>query len=151
MHEVLPGETYTDKLGTIRKSFKEIGYDPYAHLEEDDNNDDTVEDLIEEKKDRWDCETVLSTSTDNFLRPGDSNSLVLGTYSNLENHPRMIRARGASKPPKITINPKTGVPTVQTATTEATGNAEAFQSELSRRKFYIIPMMTRQFKGFPKL
>ena len=60
MHPVLPGESTADKLGTIRKSLKEIGHDPYAQLEEDENSDDTLEDLVEEKRDRWDCETILS-------------------------------------------------------------------------------------------
>jgi protein LTV1 len=34
------------------------------------------------------------------------------TYSNLENHPRLIRARGTKAVPKIKLDPKTGLPTV---------------------------------------
>lgn len=34
------------------------------------------------------------------------------TYSNLENHPRLIRARQAKPVPKIQLDPKTGLPTV---------------------------------------
>ena len=60
MHQVLHGESNADKLGTIRQSLKEIGYDPYALLNEEENSDDTLEDLVEEKKERWDCETILS-------------------------------------------------------------------------------------------
>lgn len=53
--------------------------------------------IIEDNyRDRWDCETVLST------------------YSNLSNHPRMLRLRDVRgpKPAKITIDPKTGFPLV---------------------------------------
>ncbi|GAA5841112.1 hypothetical protein JCM11251_008021 [Rhodosporidiobolus azoricus] len=63
--------------------------------------------LEDERKDRWDCETVLST------------------YSNLSNHPRMLRLRDsmgkkkktfsdASSPSvaQIKIDPKTGFPMV---------------------------------------
>lgn len=34
------------------------------------------------------------------------------TYSNLENHPRLIRARGNKPVPKIRLDPKTGLPSV---------------------------------------
>jgi len=34
------------------------------------------------------------------------------TYSNLENHPRLIRARAEKPVPKIRLDPKTGLPTV---------------------------------------
>jgi len=34
------------------------------------------------------------------------------TYSNLENHPRLIRVRDTKMVPKIRLNPKTGLPTV---------------------------------------
>ena len=34
------------------------------------------------------------------------------TYSNLENHPRLIRARDAKAVLKIKLDPKTGLPTV---------------------------------------
>lgn len=32
------------------------------------------------------------------------------TYSNLENHPRLIRVRDAKSVPKIKLDPKTGLP-----------------------------------------
>ncbi|POY73776.1 hypothetical protein BMF94_3316 [Rhodotorula taiwanensis] len=53
--------------------------------------------IIEDNyQDRWDCETVLST------------------YSNLSNHPRMLRLRDSRgpKPAQIKIDPKTGFPMV---------------------------------------
>jgi protein LTV1 len=33
------------------------------------------------------------------------------TYSNLENHPRLIRVRDTKAVPKIRLDPKTGLPT----------------------------------------
>ena len=36
---------------------------------------------------------------------------LLATYSNLENHPRLIRARQTNPVPKIQLNPRTGLPT----------------------------------------
>lgn len=38
------------------------------------------------------------------------------TYSNLENHPRLIRARDAKAIPKIKLHPKTGLPTTANTT-----------------------------------
>ncbi|EJD03733.1 Low temperature viability protein [Fomitiporia mediterranea MF3/22] len=96
MRPVLPGETVTDKLGTIRQSLKEIGYDAHAQLEEDeDESDEAYRELVEEKGERWDCETILST------------------YSNLENHPKLIRVRNTEKVPKIHLDPKIGVPSLK--------------------------------------
>jgi protein LTV1 len=37
---------------------------------------------------------------------------VLATYSNLENHPRLIRARQVKATPKMTLDSKTGLPIV---------------------------------------
>ncbi|BGO98869.1 Cytoplasmic protein [Rhodotorula toruloides ATCC 204091] len=52
--------------------------------------------IEDQQKERWDCETVLST------------------YSNLSNHPRMLRLRDSRgpKPAQIKLDPKTGFPTV---------------------------------------
>lgn len=36
----------------------------------------------------------------------------VATYSNLENHPRLIRARHTKSVPKISLDPKTGLPIV---------------------------------------
>lgn len=61
LRAVLPGETVTDKLGTIRQSFG----DPHAVLaladDADDDDIDAYDEFVEEKADRWDCETILST------------------------------------------------------------------------------------------
>ncbi|CAE6489957.1 unnamed protein product [Rhizoctonia solani] len=46
------------------------------------------------EQDRWDCETILST------------------YSNLENHPRLILARDRRPVPRIQLDPRTGLPSV---------------------------------------
>lgn len=64
MRHVLPGETVTEKLGTIRQSLREIGYDAKEQLaeDEDEGSDDAFDNLVEEKADRWDCETILSMS-----------------------------------------------------------------------------------------
>lgn len=37
---------------------------------------------------------------------------LIGTYSNLENHPRLIRARDSKSVPKIQLDPRTGLPSV---------------------------------------
>lgn len=62
MRPVLPGENVAGKLGTIRQSLRDIGYDAHASLreEEHDSDNDDFDELAEEKKDRWDCETILS-------------------------------------------------------------------------------------------
>ncbi|KAH8119968.1 Low temperature viability protein [Phellopilus nigrolimitatus] len=115
MRHVLPGETVTDKLGTIRRSLKEIGYDAHGQLEEgaDGEDDDGFERLEEAKGDRWDCETILST------------------YSNLENHPRLIRARETKSVPKIYLDPKTGLPSVKPAKDEKRSTANVANGDVS--------------------
>jgi len=56
----------------------------------DDNIYAEIED--DEKPERWDVETILTT------------------YTNLENHPRLIKAREKPKVSKIRLDPKTGFP-----------------------------------------
>ncbi|KAF8079061.1 Low temperature viability protein-domain-containing protein [Lyophyllum atratum] len=92
----LAGESGVEKLDTIRRA---LGQDDRVWLgsaEDDDVNDEDIMMPLDldDKKDRWDCETVLTT------------------YSNLENHPRLIRARDPKPVPKIHLDPKTGLPTV---------------------------------------
>ncbi|PCH34127.1 Low temperature viability protein [Wolfiporia cocos MD-104 SS10] len=97
MRRVLAGETATEKLDTIRKSLGAV------HLREDDDDEKDLMFMpldVDEKQERWDCETILTT------------------YSNLENHPRLIRARQEKPIPKIRLDPKTGMPIVD-------GNAPA--------------------------
>ena len=63
MRPVLPGESVADKLGTIRQSLREIGYDPHAYLADNVDDDDAeFDEYVEEKGDRWDCETILCGS-----------------------------------------------------------------------------------------
>ena len=57
---------------------------------------------------------------------------MLATYSNLENHPRLIRARQVKAAPKIQLNPKSGLPMVQEeelARRAASEDTEAVRSE----------------------
>lgn len=42
-----------------------------------------------------------------------SSDQFSATYSNLENHPRLIRAREPKPVPKIRLDPKTGLPSVE--------------------------------------
>ncbi|KAG6911350.1 hypothetical protein DXG01_001021 [Tephrocybe rancida] len=95
MKQKLDGDTGAEKLDTIRRA---LGQDERVRLddqEDDDDDDDILMPFdVDDKKDRWDCETILST------------------YSNLENHPRLIRARDPRPVAKITLDPKTGFPTV---------------------------------------
>ncbi|KAF8831918.1 Low temperature viability protein-domain-containing protein [Lentinula edodes] len=103
MKPKLDGDTGAEKLDTLRRA---MGQDErirgsLADAEDRDNDDDNEFLRIdEEKKDRWDCETILTT------------------YSNLENHPRLIRVRHSKPVPKICLDPKTGLPSVIDATSK---------------------------------
>ncbi|KAG2367707.1 LTV-domain-containing protein [Suillus spraguei] len=95
---VLPGDSGAEKLNTLRQA---MGQDERVRIRLADDDEDEVDDdrlfagyNAAEKEDTWDCETVLTT------------------YSNLENHPRVIRARASKPVPKITLDPKTGLPTL---------------------------------------
>ena len=59
MQPVLPGDTATQKLDTIRKALGQ------ARLRDDEDSNSESDDIlmpldIDEKQDRWDCETILS-------------------------------------------------------------------------------------------
>ncbi|TFK77525.1 Low temperature viability protein [Pluteus cervinus] len=97
----LEGETGADKLETIRRALGQDERVRVASADPEDDQDILVPKDIDEEKDRWDCETILST------------------YSNLENHPRLIRARDSKHVPKIRLDPKTGLPIVVPQTKEA--------------------------------
>ncbi|XP_001380991.2 protein LTV1 homolog [Monodelphis domestica] len=58
--------------------------------EEDENEEEIVTVVIEEPKQKWDCESICST------------------YSNLYNHPQLIKC--PPKPKHIQISSKTGIP-----------------------------------------
>ncbi|THH02351.1 hypothetical protein EW026_g503 [Hermanssonia centrifuga] len=91
MRPILAGETAVDKLDTFRKA---LGEAKIRDQGEDSEDEILMPTDIDEAKDRWDCETILTT------------------YSNLENHPRLIRARQIRPVPKIQLDPKTGLPIV---------------------------------------
>lgn len=62
MRPKLAGETGVEKLDTLRRA---MGQDDRVRLNDDDDarDDDILMPLdIDDKKDRWDCETILSKS-----------------------------------------------------------------------------------------
>ncbi|KAG2227798.1 hypothetical protein INT45_002036 [Circinella minor] len=108
MQPKLEGESGGQKLDTIREA---LAATKLSDNEKDDDDNESVGTVTAQtvnksrrhetenlelwerpvqKRDTWDCQSVLST------------------YTNLENHPQMISDRGPRK--KITINPKTGMP-----------------------------------------
>nr|GAT61310.1 predicted protein [Mycena chlorophos] len=97
MKPKLEGDNGAAKLDTLRRA---MGQDERVRIEDgDDEVDDIIMPLdIDDRKDRWDCETILTT------------------YSNLENHPRLIRARDGEirkkATTKIHLDPRTGMPLV---------------------------------------
>jgi protein LTV1 len=56
----LPGETGPEKLDTIRRAMGQDERVRIGEQEEDDDSDDIYAPLEDDKKDRWDCETILS-------------------------------------------------------------------------------------------
>ncbi|NXT00663.1 LTV1 protein, partial [Jacana jacana] len=64
--------------------------DSPMHEESEEEKEEIVTVVIEESKEKWDCESILST------------------YSNLYNHPTLIKE--PSKPKPIKISQKTGIP-----------------------------------------
>lgn len=75
------------------------------------------------------------------LRKRVGNSMPSpATYSNLENHPRLIRARQAKSVPKIQVDSKTGLPIVDGQRYSARGKQivtidEEDEDDDDRRKF----------------
>jgi protein LTV1 len=116
MRQVLPGDNPAEKLDTIRRGLGEIRINPGS-------GDEEIEEAIpmpydvDEKKERWDCETILSEYRSSILI-NFSYQLLTATYTNLENHPRLIRARDLETKgiPKIKLDPRTGLPFVQQPT-----------------------------------
>ncbi|KAH9044622.1 LTV-domain-containing protein [Lactarius pseudohatsudake] len=83
-----------EKLQSLRLA---MGRDERVLVDSSDQQervDSDINSTIEEKgkRGRWDVETVLTT------------------YTNLENHPRLIKACEAQKGPRIRLDPKTGFP-----------------------------------------
>ena len=58
MKPVLAGDTGVDKLNTIRKALGEAKIRDLDEAEEDDKVLMPVD--LDEKEDKWDCETILS-------------------------------------------------------------------------------------------
>ncbi|KAJ3750932.1 Low temperature viability protein-domain-containing protein [Lentinula detonsa] len=92
----LDGETGAEKLDTLRRVMgqDERVRESFADTEDLDDDDNEFLRNDQEKQDRWDCETILTT------------------YSNLENHPRVIRVQSLKPVPKIRLDPKTGLPSL---------------------------------------
>ncbi|TFY83434.1 hypothetical protein EWM64_g587 [Hericium alpestre] len=103
-YEILGGKmkpalhgTGAEKLESLRVA---MGQDERVREKDEDETSESDDGDIyaylekEDKHDRWDVETVLTTHT------------------NLENHPRLIRARDSKPVPRIRLDPKTGLPTV---------------------------------------
>jgi protein LTV1 len=113
MKPVLPGDNGLDKLNTLRRA---LGQDERVRIGGEDEDGSDEEEILmpygeDDKKDRWDCETILSKFWG--VRPWMCGAdFCEATYSNLENHPRLIRARDNKPVPKITLDPRTGLPTV---------------------------------------
>jgi hypothetical protein len=63
-------------------------------------------DEADETQKRWDCESIISNALHIILLC----SFYLGTYSNLDNHPRLI-IEGDQKIKKIQLSEKMGMPT----------------------------------------
>ncbi|KAK2461484.1 hypothetical protein APHAL10511_005947 [Amanita phalloides] len=105
MHAKLPGGTGTEKLELLWRSMGQV---KQIKTQEDSEEDEVLMPIEIGKKDRWDCETVLST------------------YSNLENHPRIIRARDGKPVPRIRLHPITGLPSLEKndATSEESDQGE---------------------------
>ncbi|VDB86918.1 unnamed protein product [Peniophora sp. CBMAI 1063] len=103
MKPVLEGDS-TSKLDQIRTA---MGRDERQKEDSDESDEDDEEAIYamlekEDKGERWDVESVLTTHT------------------NLENHPRLIRARTSQPVPKITLDPRTGLPIVTPPTSAPT-------------------------------
>ncbi|KAH8997431.1 LTV-domain-containing protein [Lactarius akahatsu] len=86
-----------EKLQSLRLA---MGRDERVLVDSPDQQehvDGVINSMIEEKgkRGRWDVETVLTT------------------YTNLENHPRLIKVCEAQKGPRIRLDPKTGFPLVE--------------------------------------
>ncbi|KAF8559965.1 LTV-domain-containing protein [Imleria badia] len=97
---VLAGETGADKLETLRRGLGQDERVRVISMEADDEKELEDDEMFRaydanEKEDRWDCETILTT------------------YSNLENHPRIIVARTSKPVPKITLDSHTGLPLIK--------------------------------------
>ncbi|CAB4403932.1 unnamed protein product [Rhizophagus irregularis] len=109
----LEGDNAQDQLETIRQGLgKVIVNDDNSSQNEtikEEKRGDIFVHVDSEEKDEgqnWDCQSILST------------------YSNLENHPTLIREKSRKKSQKININQKTGLPIVKLSTENKTDEEE---------------------------
>jgi protein LTV1 len=101
MRHRFQGETGAERLGALREA---MGKDHRVGAQSDDSSGDYANDLsFEEEDDRGDCETVLSMCRCVFYNNGTEHTSA--TYSNLENHPQVIRARVAKQQPLPRASP----------------------------------------------
>jgi protein LTV1 len=109
MKPSLPGSG-PEKLQSLRLAMGRGGRVTVEDSEQEGNDDDIYAEIEDnEKPERWDVETVLSKS--HHTRGNQSLIVFLkATYTNLENHPRLIRAREKPNVSKIRLDPKTGIP-----------------------------------------
>jgi protein LTV1 len=109
----LEGDTNIDKLDTIRKA---LGPVTIHGLDDEDDGDIPIPVGIDDVKDTWDCETILSGFCLANTTLWAHVWRFVATYSNLENHPRLIRVRDAKAVPKIKLDPRTGLPNLTNLT-----------------------------------
>ncbi|KAH9997790.1 Low temperature viability protein-domain-containing protein [Russula compacta] len=111
MKPSLPGSG-PEKLQSLRLAMGRDKCLMVDHSDQEHNQDDIYAMIEDEKRERWDVETVLTT------------------YTNLENHPRLIKAREEHKISKIRLDPKTGFPLVEG---KSTSRSNVSQSSLEKR------------------
>jgi len=107
----LPGSG-PEKLQSLRTA---LGRGESVTVEDSDQEgkDDDIYAVIEgnEKPERWDVETVLTT------------------YTNLENHPRLIKAREKQRVSKIRLDPKTGFPILESKSISKANNTQSLPGQ----------------------
>jgi protein LTV1 len=128
MKHKLAGDTGIEKLNTLRMA---MGQDDRVRVgsdDEEEEEEDIMAPLEDDKTDRWDCETVLSESV-LTVRDIFNDLYVAATYSNTENHPRLIRARDTSLISKIRLDPRTGIPVAANQSTRNRKLVEAIDDD----------------------
>ncbi|KAF9531854.1 Low temperature viability protein-domain-containing protein [Crepidotus variabilis] len=94
MKPKMEGETGTEKLDVLRRA---MGQDERVRIVQEYDAELNDDDLLPNDRladEKWDCETILTT------------------YTNSENHPRLIRARDSKPVPKIQLDKRTGLPSI---------------------------------------
>lgn len=110
MRPKLEGETGPAQLSVLRQAMAE---DPRIRINIDDEDLLVVSDS-EDKNEKWDCETILSALR-GFLGLKVISYWSVATYTNFENHPRLIRAWNSKPAPKIQLDHRTGLPSILSA------------------------------------